>query len=59
MEKKDGDVDKYRIGILAKVLWYFPPIPRLRHMFHSSQTAKDLTWHATKRVADGKAPTSY
>ena len=52
--KKNGSVDKYRIGITAKVLWYFPPIPKFRRIFHSSQTAKDLTWHATERVVDGK-----
>ena len=30
----------------AKVLWYFPHIPRFKHMFQSSQTAENLTWHA-------------
>ena len=33
----------YRKEVPAKVLWYFPFIPRFRCMFQSSQTAKDLT----------------
>lgn len=32
-------------SVPAKVLWYFPPIPRFRMMFQSVQIAKDLTWH--------------
>ncbi|XP_073037636.1 uncharacterized protein [Primulina eburnea] len=30
----------------AKVLWYFPPIPRFKSMFKSLHTSKNLTWHA-------------
>nr|XP_017225403.1 PREDICTED: uncharacterized protein LOC108201627 [Daucus carota subsp. sativus] len=41
-------------GVPAKVLWYFPLIPRLRTLFSSAQTAKDLTWHDTERINDGK-----
>ncbi|XP_063939815.1 uncharacterized protein LOC108198272 [Daucus carota subsp. sativus] len=41
-------------GVPAKVLWYFPLIPRLRNLFSSAQTAKDLTWHDTERINDGK-----
>ena len=52
--KKDGSVDRYRKGVPAKLLWYFPPIPRFKRMFQSSQIAKDLTWHANERVHDGK-----
>ena len=33
-------------GVPAKVLWYFPPIPRFRRMFQSLKTANDLKWHA-------------
>ncbi|RVW33032.1 hypothetical protein CK203_101237 [Vitis vinifera] len=32
--------------IPAKVLWYFPPIPRFKRMFQSPKIAKDLKWHA-------------
>ncbi|XP_063941378.1 uncharacterized protein LOC135149567 [Daucus carota subsp. sativus] len=39
-------------GVPAKVLWYFPLIPRLRTLFSSAQTAKDLTWHDTERIND-------
>ncbi|XP_073152849.1 uncharacterized protein [Henckelia pumila] len=39
-------------GIPAKVMWYFPPIPRFKRMFKSLETSKNLTWHAeTTRVA--------
>lgn len=41
-------------GVPAKVLWYFPLIPRLRTLFSSPQTAKDLTWHDTERIRDDK-----
>nr|XP_017245321.1 PREDICTED: uncharacterized protein LOC108216972 [Daucus carota subsp. sativus] len=41
-------------GVPAKVLWYFPFIPRLRTLCSSAQTAKDLTWHDTERINDGK-----
>ncbi|RVW24553.1 hypothetical protein CK203_090862 [Vitis vinifera] len=33
-------------GVPAKVMWYFPPIPRFKRMFQSSKIAKDLIWHA-------------
>ncbi|KAL9413832.1 hypothetical protein AB3S75_042342 [Citrus x aurantiifolia] len=51
--KKNGSVDQYRKGVHAKLLWYFPIIPRFKRMFQSSQTTKDLTWHANERVDDG------
>ena len=30
----------------AKVVWYFPIIPRFRRMYRSAEDAKHLTWHA-------------
>ncbi|XP_042467321.1 uncharacterized protein LOC122050488 [Zingiber officinale] len=33
-------------GVLAKVVWYFPPIPRFKSMFKSLETSRNLTWHA-------------
>ncbi|KAL6499113.1 hypothetical protein OROHE_026287 [Orobanche hederae] len=42
-----------RVGVPAKVLWYFPPIPRFVKMFRSGETSKNLTWHATGRNKDG------
>ncbi|XP_062013912.1 uncharacterized protein LOC133730309 [Rosa rugosa] len=44
---------KEREGVPAKVLWYFPPIPRFKRMFQSTETSKALTWHATERNKDG------
>ncbi|XP_024177982.1 uncharacterized protein LOC112183897 [Rosa chinensis] len=44
---------KEREGVPAKVLWYFPPIPRFKKMFQSIETSKALTWHATERNKDG------
>lgn len=39
-------------GVMAKVLWYFPPLPRFKRMFKSSEVSKDLTWHADEREND-------
>ena len=41
-------------GVPAKVLWYFPPIPRFRRMFQSPKIANDLKWHAKERENDGQ-----
>ncbi|XP_058771635.1 uncharacterized protein LOC131645005 isoform X1 [Vicia villosa] len=38
----------------AKVLWYFPIIPRFRRMYHSETDSRHLTWHADERIIDGK-----
>ena len=40
--------------ILAKVLWYFPPIPRFKRMFQSPKISKDLKWHAHGRENNGR-----
>jgi Transposase family tnp2 len=40
--------------IPAKVLRYFPLIPRLQRLFMSTKTADDMRWHSEKRVNDGK-----
>ncbi|KAL6138480.1 hypothetical protein ACLB2K_063762 [Fragaria x ananassa] len=45
--------DVPREGVPAKVLWYFPPIPRFKRMFQSTTTAKALTWHVDDRKMDG------
>ncbi|KAL8156021.1 hypothetical protein AgCh_001187 [Apium graveolens] len=50
LNKKGDELE----GIPAKVLWYFPFIPRLRNLFNSPQTSKDLTWHDGERLKDGK-----
>ena len=48
---KDG---KCRVNIPAKVMWYFPIIPRFKRMFKSQSTAEQMTWHANQRTKDGK-----
>ena len=51
---KLGNDNNVRIGVPAKVLWYFPPIPRFKRMFQSTTTARSLTWHSEQRPNDGK-----
>ena len=48
---KDG---KLRLNIPAKVMWYFPIIPRFKRMFKSPSTAELMTWHGKERIKDGK-----
>ena len=40
-------------GVPAKVLWYIPPIPRLKRLYRNPEHAKNLVWHANERVKDG------
>ncbi|KAL0551889.1 hypothetical protein IC582_010979 [Cucumis melo] len=40
--------------IPAKIMWYFPHIPRFQRMFRSVECDKNLTWHATEREIDDK-----
>ncbi|XP_039138852.1 uncharacterized protein LOC120276193 [Dioscorea cayenensis subsp. rotundata] len=37
----------------AKVMRYFPLIPRLQRIFMSSKTCTDMSWHANSRKKDG------
>ncbi|XP_074337418.1 uncharacterized protein LOC141674606 [Apium graveolens] len=48
---KDG---KIRINVPAKVMWYFPIIPRFKRMFKSPYTSELMTWHSKQRIEDGK-----
>ncbi|XP_075486329.1 uncharacterized protein LOC142525932 [Primulina tabacum] len=41
-------------GVPAKVLWYFPPIPRFKRMFKSLHTSKNLTWLAETTGVPGQ-----
>ncbi|XP_075507405.1 uncharacterized protein LOC142544231 [Primulina tabacum] len=41
-------------GVPAKVLWYFPPIPRFKRMFKSLHTSTNLTWHAETTGVPGQ-----
>ncbi|XP_071713679.1 uncharacterized protein [Rutidosis leptorrhynchoides] len=51
---KPTDEDSDENGPPAKVLWYFPIIPRLKRLFANTKTAKLLRWHAEERKKDGK-----
>ena len=46
---KNGKIKEW---VPAKVLWYFPPIPRFRWMFGTKKIAKELTWHSNGREFD-------
>ncbi|KAL6523806.1 hypothetical protein OROHE_016344 [Orobanche hederae] len=37
----------------AKIMWYFPLLPRLRRLYASAKDAKHLTWHHDGRIIDG------
>ncbi|XP_074327419.1 uncharacterized protein LOC141665340 [Apium graveolens] len=50
LNKKGDELE----GVPAKVLSYFPLIPRLRNLFNIPHIAKDMTWHDTERQKDGK-----
>ncbi|XP_058185698.1 uncharacterized protein LOC131302924 [Rhododendron vialii] len=43
-----------RESVPAKVVWYFPLIPRFLRMYQLPKTTKNLTWHANERESDGK-----
>ncbi|KAI5344771.1 hypothetical protein L3X38_012648 [Prunus dulcis] len=51
---KQGKDSILKEGGPAKVVWYFPPIPRFKRMFQSHETAKSLTWHAARKSIDGQ-----
>ena len=50
LEKNEGTKKK---GVPVKVLWYIPPISRFRRLFCNAAHAKNLTWHANRRINDG------
>ena len=47
-----GDVKRPRKRIPAKVMWYAPIIPRLKHLFRNKEHAKLLRWHKEDRKVD-------
>ncbi|KAI5343870.1 hypothetical protein L3X38_011746 [Prunus dulcis] len=51
---KEGKDSILKEGVSAKVVWYFPPIPRFKRMFQSHETTKSLTWHAARKSIDGQ-----
>ncbi|XP_062014790.1 uncharacterized protein LOC133731433 [Rosa rugosa] len=52
--KVNKRTQKIEKGVPAKVLRYFPIIPRFRRMFKDSEKAEQLTWHHTHKSQDGK-----
>nr|XP_043625896.1 uncharacterized protein LOC122597363 [Erigeron canadensis] len=55
--KKEPDEpfdDVKKNGPPAKVLWYFPIIPRLQRLFASKKEARLMRWHFDERKKDGK-----
>ncbi|XP_076925784.1 uncharacterized protein LOC143588741 [Bidens hawaiensis] len=51
-DEVDDDVTKNEPP--AKILWYFPIIPRLRRLFANEKEAKLLRRHSEDRINDGK-----
>ena len=49
-----GEVEGKRVKKLvpAKVMWYFPIIPRLKRLFKNSGNAKLMRWHKEERKQD-------
>lgn len=52
--KVNKHTQKIEEGVPAKVLRYFPIIPRFRRMFKNPEKAEQLTWHYTHKSQDGK-----
>ena len=49
-EGDDGKETRRRVP--RKVAWYFPIIPRLKHLFATSKDARLLSWHSDGRMVD-------
>nr|GEV36404.1 hypothetical protein [Tanacetum cinerariifolium] len=49
----DNKTHKVYENIPAKVMWYYPIIPRLKRLFKLESISEDLRWHATRRITDG------
>lgn len=49
-----GDERKIKKGVPAKVLRYFPIIPRFRRMFRSLDNSEQLLWHSSHHSNDNK-----
>ncbi|XP_035845905.1 uncharacterized protein LOC110943758 [Helianthus annuus] len=52
-ESRWVDKDTKGTKVARKVLRYFPLTPRLRRLYCSRHTAKDMIWHSTGRSEDG------
>ena len=52
--KINDDSKEIMLGVPAKVLRYFPIIPRFRRMYRSQKMAEDLRWHFNNKSNDEK-----
>jgi hypothetical protein len=54
MQNHPGDVDgePARKKVPAKVMWYFPIIPRLKRLFRNKSNVKLMRWHKEERKQD-------
>ncbi|XP_056695544.1 uncharacterized protein [Spinacia oleracea] len=48
----DGDTNTLKRSVPAKVMRYFPLIPRLKRIYMSSETAEEMRWHDTERLGE-------
>ncbi|XP_022008035.2 uncharacterized protein LOC110907351 [Helianthus annuus] len=53
-ESDEYDDDVTKNGPPAKLLWYFPIVPRLKRLFANAKESKLLRWHSDERKNDGK-----
>jgi len=55
LNQKDDDIieDIEKHGPPMKVMWYFPIIPRKKHLLANPNDVKNLIWHADERKCDG------
>ena len=54
-DRGDQEVPSKRNGAPEKVVWYFPIIPRLKHLFANRKEAELLRWHAWSEDENNKA----
>ena len=52
--RKKRNSEEVRDGVPSKLLWYIPQIPRFLRLSRNPEHAKNLKWHANKRIDDGK-----
>ncbi|XP_059669388.1 uncharacterized protein LOC132314558 [Cornus florida] len=52
--KTNAQSNVVREGVPAKVLWYFPIVPRFRRFFQSKEKAEQILWHSTHKSEDKK-----
>ena len=51
-DPSDVKGERRRKRIPAKVMWYAPIIPRLKHLFRNKEHVKLLRWHKEDRKVD-------